>query len=105
MLIKFVLGKKSDKQRSLDECVAQNLKECTDTLQVMVKYFCGTEDTCNKHIRNGAIDWSIVKQSTEIAKSRILREFYFVGLLEDFDVTLRLFEQLLPAFFKGTHDA
>ena len=35
ILLKISLGKKDDKQRSLDECVKDKHKECTDALQVI----------------------------------------------------------------------
>ena len=75
------LGKKSDKQRSLDECVEMNLKECTDALQVMVKYFCGTTEICNKHSSKKGVDWDKVAKSTEMAKIHIARDFYVIGIL------------------------
>lgn len=78
---KYCVGKEADKQRSLDECVEQNLKECRDGLQVMVKYFCGTALSCNKHSKRKGINWDRVKKSTQIAKVHILRHFYLIGLL------------------------
>ena len=38
ILLKISLGKKDDKQRSLDECVKDKHKECTDALQVIYSW-------------------------------------------------------------------
>jgi hypothetical protein len=67
--------------------VSEDLSECTDALQVMVKYFCGLEDACTKHytgdVRNNkkALNWERVAISTEIAKKHIIKDFYAVGVL------------------------
>ena len=97
-------GSRDDLNRSLDDCVKQAVPECTDALQVMVKYFCGTSDECNKHSSHGTTKWNKVAISAEIAKKNILREFFFVGLLEKFDETLEILENVLPGYFDGARE-
>lgn len=41
------------------------------------------------------------EKATEIAKQNILHEYYAVGVLEHFEETLKLFEALLPEYFKN----
>ena len=36
---------------------------------------------------------------------RFLNDFFLVGILEQFDDTLKLFEKLIPKFFKGAPHA
>jgi len=98
-------GNEEDLNRSLDDCVRLQVPECTDALQVMVKYFCGTSAECNEHNEQGKTQWDKVAISAEIAKKNILREFYFIGLLEKFDETLELFENVLPGYFAGAREA
>jgi len=97
-------GNEEDLNRSLDDCVRLQVPECTDALQVMVKYFCGTSDECNKHGEQGRTQWDKVAISAEIAKKNILREFFFIGILEKFDDTLELFENVLPEYFAGARE-
>jgi dermatan/chondrotin sulfate uronyl 2-O-sulfotransferase UST len=97
-------GSEEDLNRSLDDCVRLQVPECTDALQVMVKYFCGTSDECNKHGEQGKTQWDKVAISAEIAKKNILREFFFIGILEKFDETLELFESVLPEYFAGARE-
>ncbi|CAG5094363.1 Oidioi.mRNA.OKI2018_I69.XSR.g13488.t1.cds [Oikopleura dioica] len=43
--------------------------------------------------------------AAEIAKKRILRDYFIVGILEQFEDTLSLFQKLLPQYFKGAREA
>lgn len=95
----------SDLDRTLDECVLDQHEECLEPVQVLVKYFCGTVKTCsmmgavaNKH------DWRQVAIATERAKNIIARHFHVVGVLENFEQTLDLFEKMLPGYFAGAKD-
>ena len=38
------------------------------------------------------------------AKIMISTQYYIVGILEQFDDTLKIFEKLLPEYFKGVYD-
>ena len=97
-------GSDEDLHRTLDDCVRQSLPECTDALKVMVKYFCGTSDECNQHSSQGKTNWDKVAISAEIAKKNILREFFFIGMLEKFDDTLAILESILPDYFDGARE-
>lgn len=39
--------------------------------------------------------------SAEIAKRNILNEYFFIGLLEHFEESLFVFENILPDYFRG----
>jgi len=99
-------GEEEDKERSLDECVQGKYAECLEPVQVLVKYFCGT-DSSQCGMMEGAKnqgqghDWTKVREATERAKRIIAQEFYVVGVLEHFSETLQLFEKMLPEYYAG----
>ena len=39
-------GKEEDIDQTLDECITKGSDECLEPIQVMVRYFCGTDDNC-----------------------------------------------------------
>lgn len=76
-----MLGGEEDKVRTLDECVSENRKECLEPVQVLVKYFCGTDmKSCGMMATSGH-DWTKVAEATERAKRIITQNFYVVGVL------------------------
>jgi len=94
-------GNEQDKVRTLDECVQGQYPECLEPLQVLIKYFCGTDMKKCGMMSNVGHDWTKVAEATERAKQIIAREFYVVGVLEHFSTTLALFEKMLPEYFAG----
>ncbi|CAG5112330.1 Oidioi.mRNA.OKI2018_I69.chr2.g6556.t1.cds [Oikopleura dioica] len=95
-------GSQEDFNRSFDDCVAQQLPECSVPLQVFSKYFCGTSEACNKHQYGSPDDvFKKIAVSAEIAKRNILNEYFFIGLLEHFEDSLFVFENILPDYFRG----
>merc|ERR1712227_591714 len=95
-------GDEEDKMRTLDECVQGDYPECLEPLQVLIKYFCGTDmKKCGMMNRHAGHDWTKVAQATERAKRIIVQNFYAIGVLEYFPATLALFEKMLPQFYNG----
>jgi len=99
-------GTEEDIVRTLDMCMEQQGEECSEPLQVLVRYFCGTAKECNmksaKMGKFGALNnWDKVAKAAELAKKKIITQYYSIGLMEKFDETLSLFEKMLPGFFKG----
>jgi len=101
----------ADINQTLDECVGKGseCEEVTDALQVMVQYFCGTDNECGTK-ENGEkeipgevkhTDWIKTAKATERAKVNIIKNYYMIGVLEHFDETLDLFDKMLPEFFGG----
>lgn len=93
-----------DKDRTLDDCVLGGYNECLEPVQVLVKYFCGTVQECSMMGKTGGHDWRQVAIATERAKRIIARHFHVVGVLENFEQTLALFEKMLPGYFSGAKD-
>ena len=41
------------------------------------------------------------QKASKRAKMNVLREFYVIGIMEQFEDTLEIFEHTLPRYFKG----
>ncbi|XP_002736749.1 uronyl 2-sulfotransferase-like [Saccoglossus kowalevskii] len=81
-----------NRTQTFDECVFENKPECMEEMAFqMIPYFCGQEPECRVPSR-----WAL-----EMAKNRVVSDYVFVGVLEDFEQSLRIFEILLPQFFES----
>nr|XP_026690936.1 uronyl 2-sulfotransferase-like [Ciona intestinalis] len=84
--------KRGELEMSISECVLSNHYECsTSKLWYIVPYFCGQDLMC-KHP---------TPESLNRAKRHLIENYLAVGLLEDFESSLLVFEKLLPHHFKG----
>ena len=63
--------------------------------EVLFDYLCGA-DECNRHKGE--------KAAAEAVKKNILNGYFLIGILEDFENTLKLMEKLLPDYMKGIVD-
>ena len=54
-------------------------------------------------IKNG--DEESKAKVVDIAKRRVVNQYYVVGILEQFEDTLRMFETMLPDFYSGAMTA
>ncbi|XP_070561377.1 uronyl 2-sulfotransferase-like [Ptychodera flava] len=85
-----------DVNQTFDECVVKEREECnTNNTFRIIPYFCGQEDICRVPSR----------QALERAMLHVVRDYVFVGVLEDFNNTLLVFENVIPQFFAGAMDA
>lgn len=103
-------GTEEDIKQTLDQCVQVQSDECTEPLQVLVRYFCGTDEACQmKSPVMGKFgsknDWTKVAAAAAIARKHIIEQYYAIGLMEQFEETLALFEKVLPQFFAGAQAA
>ena len=67
-------------------CMEEQGEECTEPLQVLVRYFCGTAQECNmkspKMGKFGSLnDWNKVAKAAELAKTKIITQYYSIGLM------------------------
>lgn len=67
-------------------CMEQQGEECSEPLQVLVRYFCGTAKECNmksaKMGKFGALNnWDKVAKAAELAKKKIITQYYSIGLM------------------------
>lgn len=85
---------------TLDECVAKKHKECVEPSFEYMEWLCGAEELC---LTRGS-NYQKKMLAVELTKHRVLREYYIVGLLEEFETTLFLFERVLPLYFQGSRE-
>ena len=50
-------------------------------------------------------DVDVKRQVLEIVKRRVVKDYFIIGILEQFEDTLALLETMLPMFYKGAMDA
>ena len=77
---------------SLDECVLKNHSECIHPWSNMIPYFCGHSNLCMT--RN--------ETALHYAKLNVRNKYAAVGLVEDMESSLRLFENVLPDYFSNS---
>lgn len=62
-----------------------------------LQWICGRDTNC---VVNERIESSKTK-AYEFSKKLVMQDYFMIGILEEFDQTLELFEFLLPEYFKG----
>ena len=71
--------------------------QCVDITWKYIEFFCGNAYPCQSRMAPE----STVKEAMSKAMHNIEKNFFVVGVLEQFDDTLHLFEKMLPRFFTG----
>lgn len=86
-------GSDEDRDMIIDDCVTQKASQCVDVPWSWIDFFCGNGPDCNK----------INNRDTIVAttKTRIQRVYYMIGILEQWDNTLSLFERMMPDIFQN----
>ena len=80
------------KEMNINDCILTNHTECNEwSAWYMAKYFCGQDRICSTPSTKGV----------ELAKMHVRDNYLAVGVLEDFNATLKVFENLLPEYFEG----
>jgi len=82
---------KVDHAMSIDQCVANKVDLCTSPTPYF-PYLCGPGTEC-KLYRSESI--------YKLTRKRLLDDYFFVGILEHFEETLRVLEKILPQYFDG----
>ncbi|CAG5095775.1 Oidioi.mRNA.OKI2018_I69.XSR.g14331.t1.cds [Oikopleura dioica] len=86
-------------ERPISKCVLEEFDECSTRVhQPWLLYLCGTSQTC-KDLKSK--DKKRRKKAIEFTKTNIAQNFYLIGLMEDFDLSLKMFEHALPRYFNG----
>jgi len=77
----------------VNECILNNHTECMPArLWYIIPYFCGQAAFC----RIPSVE------ALRRAKLNVMENYLVVGILEDFESTLRVFEKMLPRHFEGS---
>lgn len=89
-------------KKDFETCVLRGDRECRYTQgekregisdhRRQTMFFCGHDEECTPFNSEGAL---------ERAKRSVEQQYAVVGVLEDFNVTLTVFEHYIPRFFKG----
>ena len=77
---------------SIDECVSKNHTECLNPWSNLIPYFCGHSNLCMT--RN--------ETALHYAKLNVKNKYLAVGLVEDMESSLKLFEHVLPSYFSNS---
>ena len=77
---------------SIDECVSKNHTECLNPWSNLIPYFCGHSNLCMT--RN--------ETALHYAKLNVKNKYLAVGLVEDMESSLKLFEYVLPSYFSNS---
>ena len=91
----------TDLKQSLNECVSSKNPLCIAPNFVYIQWLCGGD---NKLCNFNKFDVSGKRRALEFTKNLILNEYFTIGLLEDLDTSLRLFERIMPDVFGGVVD-
>ena len=83
--------------QTIDQCVEQKNPQCIDITWKYIEFFCGNTFPCQSR----GVPESTLQQGLEKAMHNVEKNFFVVGVLEQFDDTLHLFEKLLPRYFNG----
>lgn len=77
---------------NINDCILRNHSDCMGLkLWYIIPYFCGQDPICRLPSVEGL----------RRAKMHVLDNYLAVGVLEDFNGTLKVFEKLLPDYFTG----
>ena len=80
---------------TIDECVNTKNKACVYPVWKYIEFFCGNDPRCRDRGRTDASK----KIALEMAKKRVVDEFFVIGVLEQFEDTLKLFDKMLPSVY------
>merc|ERR1712110_489611 len=87
-------GTDAERNMIIDECVLTKSRECVQVQWRWIEFFCGNGQDCLRTASN----------VVEITKTRIQRVYYMVGILEQWENTLDLFERMMPQVYRGVRD-
>lgn len=93
-------GTEEDKQRTVDECIKAKSSECVSPSYKYVQYICGNHPSC----RTNDVTEDMKEKATTMAKIQAMRTFFVIGILEQFEDTLKVFETILPSYYSGVLD-
>merc|ERR1712004_266603 len=83
----------------IDDCIKNKSPQCKVVPWKYIEFICGNGPSCNSRSDK------TVKRSVEIAKHALLNRFSLVGILEQFDDTMKLLVKKMPYIFEGIEQA
>lgn len=94
-------GTEEERLMSVDECVLGRHRACTSVTWKYLEFLCGNQYPCHSR----GVSASTISKGVEKSKYNLLNNFHVVGILEQFDDTLNLFEKMMPRIFKNVQEA
>jgi len=91
-------GTEADRLRTINECVDQKNVDCVNPKWTYLEYICGN-DCKTKSKKKSPVTNSEYARIVEKSKHSLLNRFLVVGILEEFDLSLSMFEKLIPEVF------
>jgi len=103
-------GSEADRSRSINTCVQEQHYECKNSRYPYIEFICGNDCLEARSIKNNGLitDPVIVAKMTVMlrkVKKLLLENYFVVGIMEDFETSLRLFEAMMPEVFSGAIEA
>jgi len=89
--------------QTIDECVLNGDPECHQIKYSYLGFICGEEKLCDCQIANGLTSKYKYAEIAKRSKDVIKNDYFFIGILEEFDKTLLAFEKILPHYFRNVH--
>ena len=78
---------------SINECISSGHPECDQPIFKYIPYMCGNTDLCRAlQIDEKAKGHERWKKAAEAAKRNVIKSYFVIGILEQFEDTLTLFE-------------
>lgn len=87
-------------EMGLEECIKSGAPECSEdeSNQAFLEYICGSPEIwseCQSYVGKTR------ERALERAKEHVVNNYLAIGILEDFENTLSLFETMIPSVFAG----
>ena len=80
------------KNRSIEDCIIENVHECKNPVWQIVPYLCGQAPYCRNR----------TEQAVAQAKKNVETKYFAVGILEELGMFLKFLEYGLPEYFAGS---
>lgn len=82
----------ASRSMSVNKCIQSKAKECLpEKMFTIIPYFCGQTDFCLKPTR----------RSLDRAIQNAIKYYAVVGIMEEYNIFLKLLEKLIPQYFLG----
>lgn len=94
-------AKKETGELLLEDCIMQEAKDCTRNPWRYIEFFVGSGLSEAYHHRNGLETDAQKQKAVEHAKMRLIKDYHVIGVLEQFEETLELFEAMMPKYYDG----
>ena len=91
----------SELSQSIDDCVLSRKKECIQPDFGYFEWLCGNDQVCKNLADPNKNIYESKSHALSYVKNNVLNGYFVIGLLEEFETTLKLFEQTMPVIFRG----